>query len=197
MSTRDLSPLLNNPADLQNALQQAQTNLQDAIRTAYGDLSNVEKSSKKDLSDSKQVSDNILKIVESEAEDITEKTNLAKRQSEINQWTYNNKRETLFVYQMLLIAITLTIIFTYLWAKSIMGNGLYFMLFILVWLIFSFIVVNRSQYTDKSRDKRYWNRRLFREEAGAKIPTPSCAGISDAVSDASESINEIYSKLSK
>lgn len=197
MPTRDLSALLNNPADLQNALQQAQTNLQDAIRTAYGDLNNVENSTKRDLSDGKKVSDNILKIVESEANDITETTNLAKRQSEINQWTYSNKRETLFVYQMLLISITLTTIFTYLWANSIMGGGLYFMLFLIIWLVFSFIVLNRAQYTDKTRDKKFWNRRLFREEAGAKIPTPSCAGISDSISDASESINELYSKLSK
>jgi len=194
---RDLTPLLNNPQDLQSALQQAQANLQDAIRTAYGDLSNIDSSTKSDIRKSEQISDNILKIVESEAQDISETTNFAKRQSEINQWTYNNKRETLFVYQMLLIAITLSIIFTYLWAKLIMGNGLYFILFILVWLVFSFIVLNRAQYTDKSRDKKYWNRRLFKEEAGTKIPVPSCDSLGEAVSGASESINEIYSKLSK
>jgi hypothetical protein len=196
MPSTDLTALLNNPEDLQRALQQAQANLYNAMGTAYGDLENVNKTNQKELSESQNISNNILKTVESGAEEITETTNLAKRQSEINQWVYGNKRETLFVYQMLLIAISLSIIFTYMWAKSIMGNGLYFMLFILMWLIFSFIVLNRAQYTDKSRDKKYWNRRLFREEAGAKIPVPSCAGISDAAAEASASINEIYSKLS-
>ena len=196
MPSNDLTALLDNPQDLQRALQHAQANLYTAIGTAYGDLNNIDKLNQKEANDSKIISDNILKTVQSGAEEITETSNLAKRQSEINQWVYGNKRETLFVYQMLLIVITLSIIFTYLWANSLMGNGLYFMLLILVWLIFSFIVLNRSQYTDKSRDKKYWNRRLFKEEAGAKIPVPSCAGISDAVSDASASINEIYSKLS-
>lgn len=196
MPSKDLTALLNNPEDLQRALQQAQANLYNAIGTAYGDLENIDKANQKEVKESQNISNNILKTVKSGAEELTETTNLAKRQSEINQWTYNNKRETLFVYQMLLIAITLSIIFTYLWAKSLMGNGLYFMLFFIVWLIFSFIVLNRAQYTDNSRDKRFWNRRLFREEAGAKIPVPSCAGISDAAADASASINEIYSKLS-
>lgn len=197
MSSKDLTSLLNNPQDLQSALQRAQTNLQDAIRTAYGDLSSIDLSTKGDIGSSKEISNNIIKVIESEAHEISETTNLAKRQSEINQWTYNNKRETLFVYQILLIAITLSIIFSYLWAKSIMGNALFFMLIILVWLSFSFIVLNRSQYTDTSRDKKYWNRRLFREEAGAKIPDLSCASISERISGGSESINEIYSKLSK
>lgn len=197
MSSKDLTSLLNNPQDLQSALQRAQTNLQDAIRTAYGDLSSIDISTKSDIGSSKEISNNIIKVIESEAHEISETTNLAKRQSEINQWTYNNKRETLFVYQILLIAITLSIIFSYLWAKSIMGNALYFMLIILVWLSFSFIVLNRSQYTDTSRDKKYWNRRLFREKAGAKIPDLSCASISETISGGSESINEIYSKLSK
>jgi hypothetical protein len=196
MPERDLSALLDNPQELQRTLQQTQTKLYDAIRTAYGDLENADKKTQESIANSETISNNILKTVETGANEITDSTNLAKRQTEINDWVNNNKRETLFVYQMLLIAISLSIIFTYMWAKLIMGNGLYFMLFILVWLIFTFIIVNRSQYTDKSRDKRYWNRRLFREEAGAKIPIPSCDSISSTAYEAAESIQDIYSKLS-
>ena len=135
MPSNDLTALLDNPQDLQRALQHAQANLYTAIGTAYGDLNNIDKLNQKEANDSKIISDNILKTVQSGAEEITETSNLAKRQSEINQWVYGNKRETLFVYQMLLIVITLSIIFTYLWANSLMGNGLYFMLLILVLLI--------------------------------------------------------------
>jgi hypothetical protein len=35
---------------------------------------------------------------------------LAKRQNEINEWEAGNKRDTLFIYQMMLVGLSLTII---------------------------------------------------------------------------------------
>jgi hypothetical protein len=50
-------------------------------------------------------------------------------------------------------------------------------------LIFIFIVVNRSQYTDILRNKRYWNKKIFDGKYG-KIPLPSCEGALDGIENA-------------
>jgi hypothetical protein len=38
------------------------------------------------------------------------------------------------------------------------------------------IVVNRSQYTDNLRNKRYWNKQIFEGKYG-KIPVPLCPNL--------------------
>ena len=43
-------------------------------------------------------------------------------------------------------------------------------------IIFIMIVVNRSQYTDNLRNKRYWNKQIFEGKYG-KIPVPLCPNL--------------------
>ena len=54
-------------------------------------------------------------------------------------------------------------------------------------LIFTFIVVNRSQYTDNLRNKRYWNKQIFEGKYG-KIPIPLCPNIVQGIQNAEANI---------
>ena len=96
---------------------------------------------------------------------------LTRRQVEINNWYYENKRETLFVLQLILIVmLTLVIILgvsSYGWISEDGSN--YLMGFVIIvgagtWLY-------RWYYTTTIRDPRYWNQRRFPQDG--KIDPPS------------------------
>jgi len=96
---------------------------------------------------------------------------LTRRQVEINNWYYENKRETLFVLQLVLIVmLTLVVILgftSYGWIAEDGAN--YLMGFVIVvgagtWLY-------RWYYTANIRDPRYWNQRIFPEDG--KVAPPS------------------------
>ena len=119
-------------------------------------------------------------IAEQQRMKSSKKTNkdLTRRQVEINNWYYENKRETLFVLQLLLIVIlTLVVILgftSYGWIAQ--AGADYLMGFVIVvgagtWLY-------RWYYTANIRDPRYWNQRLFPEDG--KVAPPSgqiCIGM--------------------
>jgi hypothetical protein len=106
-----------------------------------------------------------------DADAILNDRDLAKRQYEINQWTAGNGMDTLFIYQQLLIIVCTVIVLLFIWRQGIISNVMFFgVLFVLV-CIFVFTIVNRAQYTNFLRDKRFWNRRLF--PTYKKIPVPN------------------------
>jgi len=95
---------------------------------------------------------------------------LTRRQVEINEWYYENKRETLFVLQLILLtALTVVILLA---AKSygfIGPQGADFiLLFVLVVAAGTWLY--RWYYTTYIRDRRYWNNRSFKP---GNIPVPS------------------------
>jgi hypothetical protein len=90
--------------------------------------------------------------------------NLAERQNEINQWTANNKLDTLFVYQILLMILCATIILVYLMKRGLLSTTVFFIIVGVLALVFLFIIVRRVQYTNILRDKRYWNKRSFEKQ---------------------------------
>jgi hypothetical protein len=104
---------------------------------------------------------------------VSDASNLLKRQIEINEWSYGNKLDTLFVYQSLFITLTFITILAFLLRFNIISTTFFYSLSILLLFIFSLVVMNRAQYTNFVRDKRYWNRRKFREQ-GTEIQVPSC-----------------------
>jgi hypothetical protein len=112
-------------------------------------------------------------ITEQQRMKSTKKVNkdLTRRQVEINNWYYENKRETLFVLQLLLIVVlTLVVILGFTSYGWIAQEGAdYLMGFVIVvgagtWLY-------RWYYTANIRDPRYWNQRLFPEDG--KVAPPS------------------------
>jgi len=207
--------LSQNPQALQLYLQQAQDKLykdviaqkDNSIQRAYGSLSNAAEANEAVISswqrtkDTDQIQGKLLDEIAADANGVIHDRDLAKRQTEINEWSYGNKRDTLFVYQALFIGLCLSVLLTFLWSRFIIGTGFYSALIFLIAIVFTLIVVDRAQYTNYLRDKRYWNRRIFREEAGKAIPIPSCDSItsaaSSAASAASNAAQSAMNELSK
>ena len=164
-----------NLQELQTYVQQAQQNLYNdvtgkkdaAMASAYGELKantnalhGLQYYLKRNVQLNK-VQEDIAGTVQAQASAIEEDQNLAKRQNEINEWEAGNKRDTLFVYQMMLVGLSLTIILAYLMSIGIIGSYLFYGLVLVILLIFIFTIVNRAQYTNAIRDRRFWNKRRF------------------------------------
>ena len=102
----------------------------------------------------------------------TKKNNedLTRRQVEINEWYYENKRETLFVLQLILLtALTVVVLLamkTYGWIGPTAAD--FVTLFVLV--VAAGTWVYRWYYTTYVRDRRYWNARNFK---AGEIPAPA------------------------
>ncbi len=81
-----------------------------------------------------------------------------KRIYEMNEWTVHNKKDTLFVLSSLFIALSTLLLLTVLWRMGISTGYTAAIYAVPVVIIFVFILINRSQYTNHIRDQRYWNR---------------------------------------
>ena len=96
---------------------------------------------------------------------------LTRRQVEINNWYYENKRETLFVLQLVLITmLTLVVILgftSYGWITQMAAD--YMMGFVLIVGLGTWMY--RWYYTATIRDPRYWSQRRFQEDG--KVDPPS------------------------
>jgi hypothetical protein len=105
----------------------------------------------------------------------SKKTNedLTRRQVEINDWYYENKRETLFVLQLVLLTALVVVIIlafkSYGWIGEAGGN--YILLFIIMVALGTWLY--RWYYTRNIRDRRYWNNRKF-EADGTVAPDNGC-----------------------
>lgn len=91
---------------------------------------------------------------------------LTRRQVEINNWYYENKRETLFVLQLMLLVLLAVVITVGAVAKGWVSEagGNYLMAFFVIvgagtWLY-------RWYYTSYVRDPRWWNQRYFPGDGG-------------------------------
>jgi len=110
---------------------------------------------------------------------ITDTTNMTRRQVEINNWYYENKRETLFVLQLvLLVILTLVVVLgvtSYGWLTEEASN--YLMGFTI--MVGAGTWMYRWYYTTTIRDPKYWSQRRFEQDG--KIPPSSgqiCIGSS-------------------
>lgn len=167
-----------NLQDLKAYAQEAQQNLYNdvtgkkdaAINAAYGELlanSNALHGMNYYLKRNTQlnaVQNDIIGTATAQASAIQEDQNLAIRQNEINEWEASNKLDTLFVYQMLLIGLSIMIILTYLYRQNMIGSSIFYGVGLLLALIITFTIVNRAQYTKSVRDRRFWNKRRFPTE---------------------------------
>ena len=95
---------------------------------------------------------------------------LANRQIEINEWSYNNKRDTLYIFQLSFIALIFIAILSALEAQGIIGGAFVSYVIFLTLLVLGIIIINRIFYTDRRRDARYWNRRRFGDDSKQESP---------------------------
>jgi hypothetical protein len=121
-------------------------------------------------SDLSNTQEQIIANQASEQSTIQYNLDLTRRQTEINNWYYENKRETLFVLQMVLLVMLAVTIILGLTAKGwLTQDGAdYLMIFVIVvgggtWLY-------RWYYTANIRDARYWSRRNFQEDGKHQDP---------------------------
>jgi hypothetical protein len=181
-----LSQLQANPSQLQLFLQgQQNTVYKDIIKQkdatfekVYGDLDQVARTQESTMSfDTRNkelaaIQEELYQKQSTTQNAVSEDKQIAERKFEMNEWTVNNKKETLFLYSLLFIVLSALILCTVLWRMGIISSTLCGALILPLILIFAFTLVYRSKYTNVHRDKRYWNRRIFEDRYG-KIPLPS------------------------
>ena len=192
-----IGQLKQDPAKLQQFLQEQQDRIyQDVIKQkestfekVYGDLKRASDSQDAVImldKRSRELADFQRQLYENQAKSagaITEDKNLAGRKYEMNEWSVNNKNDTLFVFSSLFILLSSLILLTLLWRGTLISSALYGSLSGLFVLIFIFMVIYRANFTNIWRNNRYWNRRNFEGKYG-KIPVPLCANVAEAATGA-------------
>lgn len=86
---------------------------------------------------------------------------LANRQIQVNEWAYNNKMDTLFVFQLLFITLMMVIIMMILKAQGFLGESFVWYSIGVLAIINMMIIINRSIYTNNKRDKQSWSKKHF------------------------------------
>jgi hypothetical protein len=86
---------------------------------------------------------------------------LANRQIEINNWTYNNKMDTLFVFQILFMSILSISILMGFQKVGVIGAAFVWYAFVILVILVAIIIINRTMYANNRRDTRLWNKRRF------------------------------------
>lgn len=95
---------------------------------------------------------------------------LTQRQAQINEWSYNNKMDTLFVFQLIFISLLFIGILMSLKQTGVVGPGFVWYSMAIVLIIVVIIIVNRSMYTNTTRDVKFWNRRHFNGDNNMTSP---------------------------
>ena len=120
---------------------------------------------------------------------VTHDKDVAKRQYQINEWAYNNKLDTLFVLQMILIAAVLLTPLLYLSRQGTVPSSVLTGVGILFAIIIVLTTFVRARYTINDRDQKFWNRRQF-SKAGRAPPALNCQSLEQAYSTATEGANQ-------
>ena len=185
-----VNELKDNPQKLQTFLANEQARIissvkkqkEDTFNKVYGDVQRTEKiqesilkykNRSKELS---QLHDNIYDNQKDTADSIVYNKNTNNRKYEMNEWTINNKKDTLFVLSSLFIGISVFLLLTILLHMHIISTGVWAFIGAITVIIFILIVVNRAQYTDLLRNKHYWSKKRFQGENNKIIsicPTPA------------------------
>jgi hypothetical protein len=98
---------------------------------------------------------------------------LTRRQVEINNWYYEDKRETLFVLQVVfLVMLAVVIVLTLVRMGLLSAAGGNYAALLLI-LVGAGVGLYRWYYTAYVRDRRFWSRRYF-DTDGEKSGKPSC-----------------------
>jgi len=124
-------------------------------------------------------SDSLYDRLKGDTDKLISNNNSTERQYEINEWTANNKLDTLFFYQLLLITLTVIAPLLYLQKNGIIPSTVFYGVSMILGIAVVLTLVVRIQYTSGTRDLRYWNRRRFANMGG-----PPTAITCDAILEA-------------
>jgi len=196
-NTPDLSSSLNNAFSSMSAtdratyLQGNAATLQDKMESNFNDSFGTSYKSSTDaarnfdiLSDYSIQSNNLNTVVGDLANQTTSNINTANNNSdtaartrEIKEWYYNNKLDTLFVFQLIFISLCILAVLAYLSKIDIISMAVLGMSVGALLVIIILLISNRAVYTDMVRDKRYWSKRKY-GVVGSALPgglNPKCS----------------------
>lgn len=146
--------------------------------------------------DLKSTQDQIISEQARQVGTITTAKDMSRRQVEINNWYYENKRETLFVLQLILLVVLTLVVILGVTSYGYLPKDAadYLMGFVLIIGIGTWMY--RWYYTTTIRDPRYWNQRRFqadgvRPDSSGKICI-STGGFSDDSSSGSGSGSGLF-----
>ena len=93
----------------------------------------------------------------------------AQRNQEIQEGYYNNKLDTLFVFQLIFISLCVLAAIAFAAKMGFISNTLVGVLIGFQIVVIILIISNRAIYTEKVRNKRYWNKRIY-GVVGSSLP---------------------------
>jgi len=174
---------------------------EDTFSKVYGDLDRAGHVQEavlmydKRTKDLASVQDQIYTNQKNSADAIVDDNQLASRKTEMNEWTVNNKKDTLFVYSSLFVVLSGLLLLTGLLRMEMISTSLWVGMGVTLIVVFVVILLVRSRYTDILRNKRYWNKQIFEGKYG-KIPSPLCPDIVDNIyTDASSLRQQVGSGI--
>lgn len=181
-----LNQLKQDPQQLQLFLQGQQDNVfKDIIKQkdvtfdkVYGEMKAIAKAQQSVVSldqrnkDLASIQEEIYNTQKQTTNTLEQEKDVSERKFEMNEWSVNNKKETLFMYSMLFVLLSVLILLTVCWRTGVISAGLCGGLMVPFVLFFLFTLIYRSKYTNVYRNKRYWNERQFMDKYG-KIALPS------------------------
>lgn len=95
------------------------------------------------------------------------------RQVQVSEWTYQDKLETLFIFQLMYIGLLVLILFMVLAKLGFFRTGFVYLIAIVIAIVIFAIWLFRSAYTKNIRDKRQWNRRRFPGDGSTNPAVPA------------------------
>lgn len=171
----------------------------DNFQKVYGDLTRASDGTSnilyyhtrnKDLDNVQQA---VFDRAKSEADSIQYDSQVAKRQTEINEWTSSNKMDTLFFLQLLLITFTLIVPLIYCNKAGLLPTSVFYGITGIISIAVVLTLIVRAQYSVQIRDNRFWNHRRFAPMGGP--PALTCdsiqAGLSALEGEASGAFNKL------
>jgi hypothetical protein len=166
---------------------------EDTFSKLYGDLGRAGRVQESVLMYGKRtqqlagVQDQIYDNQKNSADAIVDDHSLANRKTEMNEWSVNNKKDTLFVYSSLFVMLSGLLLLTGLLRMEMISTSLWVGMGLCLIIVFVLILVNRSHYTNVLRNKRYWNKQIFEGKYG-KIPIPLCPDTVDSLNEGIDSL---------
>jgi hypothetical protein len=101
-------------------------------------------------------------------------SDLVTRQNEINEWSNENKLETLYFLQVLFLCLTFIASMVYLQSRGLISSYLLNLFIVLAAAFAVFVLVNRARFTAVRRDSRYWSKLRFNKAASPNIKQDAC-----------------------
>jgi len=148
--------------------------------------------------DVNELQNNVLATTTQNAQAAVHDSQLAKRQFEINEWSAANKGETVFIMQLLLMAVTFTIFMLFLNRMGAVPTPVFIFVTAIIFIAFILTFVIRYQYTAYSRNTRYWNRKKQTPMVDVNLPDSCLTSLIQAqVSGGADSLASIVSGITK